>query len=429
MAQKTYVTVASDDVGEDFDDLMAGLGLAGRSQSYIGPVSNGCFIPSTKNAGQTKQMSRTGHFLRENVNGEMYIEIPNWVVNVGAPLGDTGPGAAATVTASIEYPEGTIAAIATFGGNVQGTVPDGGTLRSDRLNVTAPRGAQIFVRIYRECSAGTIYTQSLTLDGAQMSPGKSHFYTTALATDLTQTAAPVYNSAGATNIWYGPCAILGPTKRATYAVIGDSRSFGAADRLSSKDRDTGNIVRSIGDRHAVLNLSVSSARLLDFNTSSAQRRYLAGLCSHIVLELGFNDLSTGAANVATIFGTALASLPAGKTVITATMEPQTTSTDSWVTTANQTISDATRNADRITENTRRRAGIAGVATCWEIADLVETNAAGALTRGGGYWGCLTASGIIGASGSALTPDGTHAGYAGNKLIQDSGNVRPSGFGI
>lgn len=390
---------------------------------YLGQVATSCMVPSAvfTNSG-TSQMSRTGHFARDGINGLMYIEIPNFYVANGP--GDSAVGATSTNTASIEYPAGTFTQVK-FGGSVSGTGPDGGRLRSDAISIYIPRGALFFVRIFRTCTAGVLYVSN---DATYtLNPELSQVY--GGATDLTM--GGVVYSAVATfqQYWFGPCAILAMTQRASFGIIGDSRTMGFADTMDCLNRDVGNIARTIGPDYAYVNTGRSAETLLGFNTSSAQRRALVGYCSHQIMEFGVNDINQGAnaATVATRFATAIALLDQTKPIITVTMEPFCSTSNAGITSAGFTPFSG--NADRITVNNARRAGISGVTVCWEIADIVECNTSGVLTRDGGVWGCFATDGSVSGSGNPISKDGIHANLKGNQFIQAQARVQAKAFGL
>jgi hypothetical protein len=416
----TILANMSQSQAAEFFAAVSASGLRFRD-SYLGPVANGVWLPNSLAASQTKQMSRTGHFARDDIS-EMYVEWPNFLVMPGT--GEVAVGAPATITASVEYPVGTFTRIL-FSGAVTGTASDNSRFRSDKIAINIPRGAQFYIRTYRVCSAGVL--TSAPGAGAIINPENALVFSGGAATDQTM-GGVVYSSTNLRAQWFGPSAILGMTRRATYGLVGDSRIHGASDTLVASSRDMGTVGRAIGKDYAYLNMGISSEQLTGFTGSGAHRVAMADYCSHQVLQLGANDLSSGAASVATKFNNAKALLNQLKPIISTTIEPYAvTSTDLFITTANQTVGPT--NADRITENNRRRAGIAGVVACWDIADAIEVNAAGALTRDGGLWACL-ANGVPAASGLATVrpADGTHAVNIGAAFIGDSGVVAPKSFG-
>jgi hypothetical protein len=368
---------------------------------YVGQVATRCMIPQSANGSSTTQMTRSPHVARDAIVGQMRVEFPNFRAPSGT--GEVGPGAVASITASVEFPMGVFTQM-TFSGAVMGTAPDNGRLLSDNINIYIPKGALFFVRVWRQCSAGIIYcgaggsgAAATVSDCAMLTGGNG-------LADLTM-GGPVFSSSIANiNNYYTPCAIIAPTALPSFGLIGDSRVYGLLDVATAKNFDMGNLARSIGQDYAYINMGVPGETLLGFNTGYTNRLALADYCSHRVLQLGYNDLGSGGAAVITRFTAAMAILGTSKPIITATMEPYATSTDGFATTTNQTIANAGQNSARISENNRRRAGISGILTCFDIADGAES------ARDSGLWM------------PGYTDEGVHANQKGNIGIRDSGRV-------
>jgi hypothetical protein len=98
-----------------------------------------------------------------------------------------------------------------------------------------------------------------------------------------------------------------------------------------------------------------------------------------------------------------------------TVTPQSGSTDSWATTANQSFGTGKGPApsERTNFNDWARTNPGGV-RCLDVASAVEVNPAGVLTTDGGYW--HTNPGGSTASAVTWTYDGTHPGAAGHTAM-------------
>lgn len=396
-------------------------GLAKARQPFIGQVANNCTTPNAVDAAQTKQMSWSGHRILAPYTGKLKIGFANWRAVSGNA--EANGGGAATMRCSIITPRGLVRGYSSAGSDtIVGA--DGSTIEFE-FDVQLPVGTQIFVSSYRECAGGVLYSQ--VSDTYVLNPDRSMIYAAASATDLTGQDRPSYSATENPRWMFLPVYIAGMTAAPSCIIYGDSRAVGVSDRMSSQDYDIGQIARALGALGVpYINASVGGESAFNFGspqpgtgTNSVKRRSLAQFASHQVFQFGINDLNADASVTATYTTRALALLDQTKPIIITTAPPFNTSTDAFVTTANQTVH--ANEATRVTENNRRRS-LAGV-VCWDVADAVECNAAGAKTRNGGRWGCITATGDLGAAGRAITADGIHENREGNIFIRDSGAIR------
>ena len=116
-----------------------------------------------------------------------------------------------------------------------------------------------------------------------------------------------------------------------------------------------------------------------FIASHANRIAIAQYASDAIIEHGINDLTAGRALVSILADqqTLRGYLPASMKVSCVTVEPVSTSSDTWAKTANQTTN--ANKATRVLFNAAQRAIPAGLATCLDIADAVESG------RDSGKW--------------------------------------------
>ncbi len=210
---------------------------------------------------------------------------------------------------------------------------------------------------------------------------------------------------------FGCCAIIAQTRKGSVLIIGDSRALGTRDDNVANFGDLGEIEKSIGPTMACANYGISSLTAVGWNALHANQLALSAYFSGIVIQLGVNDLY-GGASAATV-KTSLQTLAAnfnGKPVYGSTAPPETTSTDSWATTGNQSQVSSADNTQRIAHNANLRAGsITGFTGYFEVADQVES------ARDSGLWI------------PNFTEDGIHEIAAGTAAIKSSGAVNAAVF--
>ena len=339
--------------------------IPGAPSPYVGQVATRSYMPQEFYNTNNQMMSRVTMFARSNINS-LQLVIPNFYVNTSTGV-ETGSGAIASTTACIEYPTGTFIRVK-FSGSNTGSVPNGGYLISDPTAVAIPYGAKFFARIWWSSTGGVIITQ-LSSASSFMSSDAMVFGTTTpdLTCGGTVTTSVAY-------FGFFPAAVIGQTTRPAVCLYGDSRTLGYGDTADSYG-DTGEFARAIGPSLAYINLGVYADEVNWFvtSTNAANRLALAAYCSHATVGYGINDISNSAsaaaveANIATLIG----KLPAGMLSWVATLPPETTSTDSWATTANQTAVGT--NSVRVTFNAAVRAGsISGARGYIDEAGVVES---------------------------------------------------------
>jgi len=365
---------------------------------YTGQLANGCQIANVLNAGLKQAMVRSPHYARATINS-LQVVFPNWYA--ATDNFEKDPGATATVKASIEYPSGTFTQI-TFGGSVSGTITDGGQLVSDSLTIAIPYGAMFWVRAHYDTTAGLVYHATYPRSAL------SGWVTSATTTpDLTMSGTVTAPSANI-GAFQPPLAIIGPTRRASVALIGDSRTGGFAD-TANISLDHGLLGRSVGSVCATINIGTPSDMLYNFLNRSTKRRSLLAYCSHAVTAYGINDVTNGR-NLAQIQAslTSLCTLTGLPTWIS-TLSP--ISSGAWTL---EDLSDQTTHANnsvRVAVNDSIRAGaITNAMGFIELADVVESS------RNSGKW-----------KAPGYTGDGTHELLLATLAIQASRTLPASLF--
>lgn len=383
--------------------------------SYIGPVGTRCRLMQNVAANPSTYgfCKRTYHYARDNITW-VRIGVPDWYCSFAA--GEAGGGSGWTFAASLEYPftvstVGTTCKVGTWSGATTSTAVAGTTMWSDWMYFPVPAGAKFGSRVWVDITAGggvqqTPYNDPTTYGGAWID---------ATGGDVMDFSGTNFVAGGtmthdAAQIDFTPI-LIGPTRRPTVAIMGDSRQSGWLDTVDTDAGDAGETARTYGKYFNYLNLAVGGDTLASFiasnGSASPLRRGLAAYCSHVSMNMGINDLSAGGsaataeANIRTIMG-----LPGivGKPAVYDLMLPLATSTDGFATTGNQTTEAS--NANRNTVNA-----------------FIATGAVGGVNdpRGPSEFPTIP-SGIWNAPG--FTTDGTHPTVADYQDIMNGGWVDP-----
>jgi len=293
-----------------------------------------------------------------------------------------------------------------FRGARSATVEPGGLLISDPLGIDIAPGTAFGVYTGVTPAGGGNYLRGRSTRSAD---GEG-VYTAGDRVDSTAVSA-------SNTTCYSPVAILGvPTNVGpSIAIFGDSIIAGSGDTTVT-DRGWARI--AIGSTYPHLTLCKSSEKFENFMGASRQRRgVIASGCTHAVCHYGANDLSTALATLKTNALDVWKSLAdRGIKVFQATLIPNTTSTDTWQTVANQTVT--ANEANRLAINAWFRDASASGAIAQsggdlsgiiEVANTVEVNASNVLTQNGGFW-------IVDGSANYPTTDGVHPSTAAHTLM-------------
>ena len=197
-------------------------------------------------------------------------------------------------------------------------------------------------------------------------------------------SAPVQpsNSGGG---WWPPAVILAQlaTDRAlpSVMVIGDSIAAGTGDAADSNGR-MGFIPKSLGNNIPWFSAARGSTAAVQYQSAwrGLYRLAVAANVTHLLLELGRNDIESGIAATGTYGLKAyLASIAApfiasGVKVYVFTMPPTTNSTDGWATLTNQTVANSAYESQRLAYNSDIRSNwqAYGYAGLIDWAALVES---------------------------------------------------------
>lgn len=387
--------------------------------SYLGGVATRAAMPI--NITSTSFLfanSRSWHIARDNIPA-ISIILPAYYSSTSAGLA-AGQEATTTgsivYTASVEYPIGSNKTQITWStGAASITVSPLSQARSDvvTLPTTIPRGAIFRLWVFENASAssvGVVYGNNIYApNGDVIEFSLTSITDKTLVNGATITQAPT--PANAAPIM--PVAILGNTTRASIAMFGDSRMAGFKD-VGDASGDIGIVARSLGPTFAYTNMGSPGSTGNNFRfagTPSSNRMALKAFYSHIVMNYpGINDVAAAvglAQSQSDLTGLIAAFSP--KPVLISTIEPTTSSTDSWATTANQTISGLNTNITAY--NNYYLTPPAGVTAVYNVMSAVST---------------ASNSGIWKVTGAPFgwTADGLHESQFGNLSIQSSGVVSP-----
>jgi hypothetical protein len=330
----------------------------------------------------TAYMSRTFHYARQSLTS-LQVVIPNFYVNPG--VGETAIGAAATVTASIEYPAGTFTQVK-FSGSTSGTIANGSYIVSDPVAVTIPNGAFFYTRIYFSNPDGIPYTYYNANQTEDYNLGEA----TTFGTSVTdQTMGGTVASTLETILVY-PAAIIAPSQQPAICLVGDSRTMGYGDVANDVTGDIGTLARYVGPNWAYINMGIYGDTVATAVSGSWTNRVaLSAYCTHIIDAYGVNDLSggTSAATVAADRGLLEAKFSTSKIIYGTTIEPETTSTDDWETTTNQTVSSW--HAAELSFNATVRSGLGSERNYIDISRMLDPTDSGKLpVITGTPYGCV-----------------------------------------
>lgn len=321
---------------------------------------------------------------------------------------ETGVGTSAIYSASMIYPAdptkncGAVGTeySATVNGGATATVAALGDALASFTNPAIPAGAGFWIKSQQVNTGGVIFSGI----------GGAHFSTVAECFNSGTGTPPSFIGSGTScspsggfNA-YMPVAVIGQITQPSICIVGDSRPSGIKDTVSDATLDTGEESRFIGPYYGYTKIAVASTTAATALTNFTNRLRILTYCSHVLDEYGVNDaavvstpatVATARTNLAALFG---------KPTIGVTLPSVTTSTDSWATTANQTVATNTSAFNALV-----RSGISGEIAYIDIANAVDPLA---LNK----W---PVSKIIGAtSGTAnfATADGTHENSAMNTII-------------
>lgn len=280
---------------------------------------------------------------------------------------DNDSATSVTFAAGVKDASGTTYAL-TFQGQ-RNVVLSGGLILSDVLPIEVSKGDQIYVRVY--ISAGTAHWNR-SAPGTVIAPGGF-----TAAGDYTQTGSPAVTQVFA--VGWGPMCILGTPKGNPFdipksvLVQGDSIAWGAFDGLTGANyvgynpaqpvyAGGGYFARVLSGQAGFINAALQGDNLSYFLAGMGhfRRASLIKYVRYVIIEYGFGDVNIGRTALqvgADVLTQATRNLAKGVAAnIITTITPQTTSTDRFNTTANQTIFSSSIETERVAHNNWVRDG-------------------------------------------------------------------------
>lgn len=291
----------------------------------------------------------------------------------------------ATITVqALIFPPGSSTGIpVTVGGSTSWAITGGAWVQTDPIEIAVIAGQSFDVQTY---VSGTQWYPTL-ISGGGFTAGNQ----------ATSGSSKLGSTSG---VLYAPAVVTGKRAGPAVVVMGDSIAYNSAQGNS-----LGYLEKGLDGHYGLINTSSPGDRLYWY---LAGRRSFSQFADNdattAIIEYCRNDLGDGRtvaqmqANLLTLWNIRKT---AGQRVIQTTITPNTTSTDSWSTTGNQTVASAGVEANRVSLNDWIRAGapiVSGTAVApgtggatlagqaghplygyFEITDNVET------ARNSGIW--------------------------------------------
>ena len=390
---------------------------AAAQNYYEGIVSSRCRMMGTTSTSLHQIMCRSAHIASENLTSIRMCFGNFWNVISFGGIGqaDAGLGAATTITASIEYPAGTFIQLTFNNGNVSWTIPNAGVLFSDWAGVAIPAGATYWIRKFTTNSAGIAY---LPWQNTYSGFGEAFNVAASGLTDQTM-GGTITNTIG----WSAPpLAILGITNNPSVIIVGDSIAAGYGDTEDSSSTATGFngkigvVARSLGNIPFV-NIAVSGEQAVNWLADGTARNQIIRKGSHMICELGTNDIANGqtSAQLITSLQGIFALARPGQKIYQTTITPSD-SDPGTPSAAFTTLTQQTPNNNpsvTVTFNTAIRSGSSGLTALngyYEVDNVFEssTNSRKWLVTGS----------------PPYTADGIHPNLAGYLLVPAAGVISP-----
>lgn len=386
-----------------------------------GFVATGCGQPDS-GSSLVQWMCRTRHTATDN------LSLIRVLYSNKSAVGTTGT---ATINASIEYSavsSVTTPTPMTWNGTSSIVLAANTEGWTDLLPVCIPKGGVFYIRTHLVQSAGNAPNCQGQGNNQNSVLGECSNGGASGITDLTTSTGTFTNSQ---NNIVRPTAIIGMTANASVLILGDSRADGTGDQVY--DNRAGPITRyGTGDiepalygagigycRYAVTGHQVGSVAGLSGNGDvwgNFVASQLAMYATHIINDLGINDLAGGGLTAAEVItGQAwCAALNPNARYYCCTLGPITTSTDSWATLGNQT--KFAGEAQRLSYNASLRSGSlpTGAWGYFEVADQYESS------RNSGLW-------KVNGTANYATSDGIHPSTAIYDAILAAGIIPSSTF--
>jgi lysophospholipase L1-like esterase len=322
---------------------------------------------------------------------------------------------AITVAAAVVPTTSKVFPVTFNGGQSQVTIQPGKWAFSDPIGITLNKGDTFQTRTYVNVAAAATKfpTGSYT---TQSSLGEGENYTSGGGTNNTTPGSVGVTAVNGVGV-FAPAMILGYAKARIspprILLVGDSIMAGVGD--GGTFTNWGYVLRALNNNYPYQLLAYPS-ETVDFMRDNQRAFRRLGMVltkmqpSAIICELGVNSVKAGSGTIQADLLTIWQQLANfGVPLYQTTITPVTTSTDSWATTANQTVT--ANESIRTALNDYIRTVPSPLTGIFEVADLAETS------RNSGIWRV---------TGGAYTGDGTHPSAVGHAALAAA--ITPQVFG-
>lgn len=329
----------------------------------LGLVANRTDVPQTFQSIAANFTSRREHFSHPD-GGFQTIQS----IDVGFDAFSNADSR--TIKRFIEYPQNTFTQM-TWSGATSVTIAPGAVVKSDVISLTVPPATKLWERTV---NLNATVTNFPVIQTPSSSPS--------LGLDDGNSVTDQGNSgtiAASDSFGFGAAALIGQigTRNArSFLLIGDSIAFGFGDGGIGALGGSGYLARALdvhGYPYCKMVVSGWTAGNL-VSRIAAWNSFIGALSfTDMIQQLGVNDLANSSRSQAqlladqqTIYG-----LCAGKKIFQTTITPETSSTDGWATTGNQTFLSGTGTLSQLNAvNASIRAVPAGVSVVLDVADMV-----------------------------------------------------------
>lgn len=258
-----------------------------------------------------------------------YLDTSN---NTGT-YSEMGTGAPMTVTMGIcSSINATTCTQFTCSGSTTCTVASGAFLTTDPLPFTLVKGTRYYHRIWTSSTAGIVYsTQGNATLGDRFRDAVSGL------SDQTAGGTISNDNPG----FFVPLtALIATTTGTSYCLTGESRTAGVIDSSGdfqvAASGDIGIVAPSIGVNSPYVSLGIPGDTVVHYLASHTARTFIVNnYCSAQIIASGGNDTQNAA--LLTNLQSEINLADSNIKVYTVTTDANTSSTDNWATTANQTI--------------------------------------------------------------------------------------------
>lgn len=376
---------------------------------YEGLIATRCADITDSTSGSIV-MVRTSHIATWDIR-KLKVAFQNYKV-----VGDSeqAVGSAATVTAAVEYPVNVFSQIL-FSGQVQGSIPSPGLTICDYAVPAAliPVGATFWIRAFYTNTL-LLYTDGSHNEAMNADTTLGDIFNFSSPTPVDRTMGGTIPQENSGKFTLPPAAIIGPTNAPAVVCTGDSIMRGLSEATGIKDQRGGEVCRGFpATTLAFLNHGADGARCSNGNYLSwtPLRRTLWKYASHIIDELGYNDIIYDNVSAATTEANLRKNIwslyPPNAIIIRTTLTPKSTSSNAFTAVDGSDQTTHANNSVRVTFNTDVRNGLAGVRSFFETGWAVEH------AHDDGKW---QATGVA----NGYTGDGDHPRLApGNTLASSA----------